>query len=347
MADETTTPAGYPVDPYAGLQNIYANLGIQIDPTALGAAPQQQLSLDQLLIGSAMDVTGRYGMTGQAYRGGLPQWAQGVPQQALDSTDFDPYLGIVSQQGDERVYMGEIPASPAPGRPAGNKFSPTMDGQQPGVAPQATPASDETLTLQQASNMPYTWDEAEVADAMQKMRDAGMSVDSFDGLVEAWGSLVYRAAMTYSLSEGKRKVTPWDVLDLYKDEAQASGVLGTQTRTMVSRNVTDIDEGEAWSNLQGTLSQMLGRDPDDQELRDFTYRMNQLAARNPSVSKTITKYKNGEATSSSTHTKPGFTSADMAMEAYDSAQADPDYAEYQAASTYFNALQTALGPIGG
>ena len=92
---------------------------------------------------------------------------------------------------------------------------------------------------------------------------------------------------------------------------------------------------------------MLGRDPTDQEMRDFTYRMNQLAARNPSISKTITSYKNGEAVSQNTHTNPGFTAADMAQKAYDTAQSNPDYAEYQSATTYFNAALSALGPIGG
>lgn len=118
-------------------------------------------------------------------------------------------------------------------------------------------------------------------------------------------------------------------------------------KVTTSRNVTEIDEGEAWASLQGTLSQMLGRDPSDQELRDFTYRMSQSAARNPSVSRTVTQYKDGEATSSSTRTRPGFTSADLAREAYDQAQSDPDYAEFRSASYLFNAAVAALGEIGG
>jgi hypothetical protein len=115
----------------------------------------------------------------------------------------------------------------------------------------------------------------------------------------------------------------------------------------VQRSVTEISEGEAWATLQNNLSNLLGRDPSDQETRDFVYRMNALAASNPAVSKTATRYKNGEAVSSSTHTDPGFTGADMAQEAYTGAQNNPDYAEYRSASYLFNAVLSALGPIGG
>lgn len=347
MADGKT-----PADPSALMNDpVLAGL-LSANPSLLsslsgGGAPTQQMSLAEMLVASAMDVTGRYGQTGRGYTAAtLPPWAQTVAPEVLSNPDFDPYLGVVSQQGDERVFMGARQydmKTPTNHSPTNDEF--VSGGRITDV--EKTPG-DDTLTLQQASNLPYTWDEEEVSEAMEKMKAAGMTVDSFDSLVDNWGALVYRAAMTYSLSEGKRKVSPWDVLDLYKDESKRLGTGPfTGDKTMVSRNVTEITEGEAWSNIQSTLSQMLGRDPSDQETRDFTYRMNKLAARNPSISKTVTSYKAGEATGSSTHTDPGFTNADMAKEAYDTAQADPDYAEYQSATTYFNATLSALGPIGG
>lgn len=120
----------------------------------------------------------------------------------------------------------------------------------------------------------------------------------------------------------------------------------TGDKKTVSRSVSDVSEGEAWYTLQRTLSTMLGRDPNDQEVRNFAYRMNGLAAQNPSISKTITHYKDGEAVSSTTNTSGGFGEADIAQEAYDTAQNDDDYAEFQAASVYFDALQSAIQPIG-
>lgn len=315
--------------------------GSGLDPGALFAAPgqstQSQADLSAALLDAARAAT-------DPYQGALPWWAQGLRQSLI----AEPQFKTVYQADEGLVYLGQggetTTTTPV------NKFASDMGGDSTATT---QPGSDYALTVTQALNLPYTWDEEEVADAMQRLRGAGLSVDSFDmgsnSLVSVWGALVNRAAMTFALSDGKRKVTPWDVLDLYKSEAMASGtyVDPNRTETRVSRNVTEISEGEAWAQLQNNLSQMLGRDPNDQELRDFTYRMGQLAARNPSVSKTITQYKNGEAVSQSTHTDPGFTAADMAESAYESAQNDPDYAEYRSATTYFNAALSALGPIGG
>lgn len=348
------TPSASP-SPSGGLDPQLAALmaGSGIDPNLLLAPPTSeapQLSLPELLAQTSMAVSGRQGMTGQTFSGALPPWAQGLPQAATQNDDFDPYLGIVSQEGDERVYMGNHQVTTVSSE--GNKFSADTGAPAPS-ATTTTTTQPKTMTVVQAMNLPYTWDEDEVAKAMQRLKAAGLPVDSFDmgsnSLVSIWGALVNRAATTYSLTEGKREVTPWDVLDMYKSEAQAAGtyVDPNRTETTVSRNITEISEGEAWSHIQTTLSQMLGRDPSDQETRDFTYRMNQMAASNPSISKAITRYKNGDAVSQTTRTDPGFTAADMAHEAYDDAQNDPGYGEYQAASTYFNAALSALGPIGG
>ena len=205
------------------------------------------------------------------------------------------------------------------------------------------------ITVTQALNLPYTWDADEVKDAMAKMRAAGMDVNTFDDLVKSWGGLVDRAATTLAMSKGEKKLTPWDVLDLYKKEAEDSGLLDklNGSRTTVSRSVEDVDEGQAWATLKSATSELLGYDPSDQDVRDFTYKMGQLAARNPNITKTITSYQNGEATGQTSHTTPGFTAADMEKAAYDEALNDPGHAEYASASTYFNAAISALGPIGG
>jgi hypothetical protein len=134
-------------------------------------------------------------------------------------------------------------------------------------------------------------------------------------------------------------------VDASENYGTEEGFTGTKTQT--TRNITEITEGQAWSGIQGALSSMLGRDPSDQETRDFTYRMNQMAAENPSISKTVYRFRNGDQVGTTTHTDPGFTPDDMQQDAYDTAQNDPEYAEYRGASTYFNAAMSALGPIGG
>ena len=121
----------------------------------------------------------------------------------------------------------------------------------------------------------------------------------------------------------------------------------TGTKTQISRTVNDLTDGQAWAVLRNNLQSMLGRDPSDQEMRDFAYKMNQAAARNPTITKTIAEYEEGELMSTTSKTRGGFTMDDANMAAYEQAQNDDEYAEYQASTVYFNALLSALGPIGG
>ena len=350
--------------------------------TGTGAtiAPQE-LTIDQLLVDTAMTVTGRQAVTGLPFMGGMPSWAvDAYAKGAFNNPDLDPYLGLVSQPGDERVYLGrhgtKVPVSfeewddqfdvntkdlkdREENRAANQRADQANKVErQLGNDPSRQKAGerklkeDTTSTSTVVKNQPYLWDQDEVTEALKKFRRAGVPVESFEDLVDAWGSMVDRAALTYSLSEGKKKVTPWDVLDMYKSEAKAAGsyvdyqerMNGTQTS--VQRSVAEITEGQAFTVLQDNLSRLLGRDPSDDEVKDYLHRMNSLAAANPSITQTVQRFKNGEVVSTNQHTDPGFTAQDMQMAAYKSAQADDGYAETQAATTYFNALQSALGALG-
>lgn len=382
-----------------------------------GAAEEPE-SLIEMLIGSAMDVSGRKGLTGHAYDGDIPPWAADVvkahPELMDEGSNFDPYLGVIAGTGselDDRVYMGQrkpkaqrqVTAEPIQptadmlAHQAGNDYpsmsnerqeghewfgkyetdghtaesnEPDWFGQYLDAAPDGALLDgsrrrkrkkgddgpdnrDKTWTLQRALSLPYTWSQEEVTEAMERMRHAGFEVSSFDqgetSLLSVWQSLVSRASHMYTMSQGKRKITPWEALDLYKSEFKESGNFTdfqNGTKTVTSRSVTDISEGQAFSALQGALSAMLGRDPNDQEIRQFSYKLNNLAAANPSITKTIYKYKNGEVVSQNENTTGGYGAEDIAQEAYQRAQSDPEYAEYQAATTYFNAALSALGPIG-
>ena len=265
----------------------------------------------------------------------LPAWARDLKVLGLGKEPEAPEMF---------VFMNDRPVPATPGTfdtPRG--FNATVEG---------TPAGEVTKaqTVTRALNQPYLWDEEELDEAMKRMQDAGLDVKSFDDVNSVWQSLVERAAKTYTISEGEKKVTPWDVLDLIQREDEtANGGEDPDNFTHVStsKSVQDISEGEAWSTLQSNLSRMLGRDPSDQEVRDFTHRMNSLAARNPAISKTISTYKDGRLTNSTTReVESGFTADDMVMDAYESAQSNPEYGAYQAASTYFNSAMSAMGAIG-
>lgn len=265
----------------------------------------------------------------------LPDWARDLKVLGLGATqDPSPF-----------VFMSDRKVTGTPGTfdtPQG--FNETVEG---------TPAGEVTKaqTVARAKGLPYLWEEDEMDAAMKRMQDAGLNVTDFDSMVLAWDGLVDRASTTYMLSEGEKKVTPWDVLDLIQREDEAANggddeLDPNRSVTKVSKSIQDITEGQAWSVLQNNLSRMLGRDPSDQEIRDFTHRMNGLAARNPAISKTVQQYKDGEVVSETSRVDPGFTADDMMQTSYEAAQSDPEYGAFQAASTYFNATQSALGAIG-
>lgn len=269
----------------------------------------------------------------------LPAWARDLKVVGLGKESEAPEMFVFMRDFDRRVAGVENPT----------EFD-TPQGLRSGTTESEVVSTSKAQTVQRALNQPYLWDEEELDEAMKKMQDAGLDVKSFDDVNSVWQGLVERAAKTYTFSEGEKKVTPWDVLDLIKREDEtANGGEDPDNFTHVStsKTVQDISEGEAWSTLQSNLSRMLGRDPSDQEVRDFTHRMNTLAARNPAISRTISTYKDGRLTNSTTkEVESGFTADDMAMTAYENAQADPEYGAYQAASTYYNAAISALGAIG-
>lgn len=291
---------------------------------ASGADPESPLVWASMSVGQRMSL--------------LPKWARDL--KIVDMAKMDEPEGF--------VYMSDY-ARRVPGVENPTEFDTPQGFREGGVEAESVD-TDKAQSITRAKNLPYLWDEAEVDAAMKRMQDAGLNVTSFEDLQTEWDKLVVRASNTYMLSKGERKVTPWDVLDLIKREDEsANGGEDDPNRRVVTRSksIAEISEGEAWSVLQRNLSSMLGRDPSDQEVRDFTHRMNTLAARNPAITKTIQQYKNGDVVSETNRTiSTGLTEGDIAQSAYEDAQADPEYGAYQAGATYFNAAIGALGAIG-
>lgn len=333
--------------PTAGLDpalaGILSSLGPQAPADDSSSTTKSPPTLQQLLMQSALETDSRYAFTGNT--------------PALVSQTYKLGKRAELQDGDYLVFMGDAPVKKdthkvqetyAPGPYAGGHTV-----SEPGTPDTVTTKKDQgdkVLTASQAVDLPYLWDQDKITNAIKRMQDAGLEVNTFDDMVGVWQGLVQRASKSYTLSGGKMQMTPWDALDLYKSESggDAAGSQGfTGSRTTVARNVTELSDGQSWSVLQSTLQKMLGRDPSDEELRNFTYKMSQQAAHNPSITKTIAHYKDGQLTRTNSHTNPGFTMDDAVEAAYNRAQNNPDYGEYQAATTYFNAALSALGPIGG
>jgi hypothetical protein len=346
MPQSPTPDSG--IDPgLAGVLGPLLSGGTTGTSTSSGSILDPQELLRQALFGAS----GRQGLTSQPLVGTMPKWIYRNPilRSAVESGQMDPYL----PQDDPstwRVYVGAgslMAHSPTPK----NKFATEM---APGSDAYLEGGHDRTDSVNAVANQPFLWDSDKVAEAIKKFQDAGLTnVDDFDSMRQAWGSLVQRAGAMYSLSSGKKKVTPWDVLDMYKSEISKAGTGGagsssSPTRvTQTSRSVATITHGDGWGALQNTLSKMLGRDPSDEEVRDFVGRMNHLAAKNPTITRSTTSGIGTEHQSTTSHTKSGFNSSDILENAYRDAQSDDDYAEYQSATTYFNTALSALAAIGG
>lgn len=288
----------------------------------------------------------------------LPSWVpkeiRGYLKQGELRDLYDPFYGALNNEGDERVYMGtktitktvRDPDTAVKSGAEGKLYGDSYAEPQPD---EKTITRDKTMTVAQAVNLPYSWSDEERHAAMTKFRKAGFKVSNFDEFMTAWTSVVDRAAKMYTTTLGERKVTPWDVLELAKAEAKRGGAYTNYENGKIETtytSVSEISEGQSWQVLQQTLQTLLGRDPSDQELRDYAYRMNTLAAQNPSVTEQVSRYKQGELVSQRSSTTGGFDAADMAQEAYEQAQDDPEYAKIQAGTTYFNALMQAVGAVG-
>jgi hypothetical protein len=275
----------------------------------------------------------------------MPRWFKANEQLASAMRDktFDPYMPM-PDISSWQVYTPRphVKITAATNATAGESAMSNLD----------TKAGDATQTVAAVSNQPYLWTSDQVAEAIKKFQDAGYSnVRDFNSMLGEWGNLVQQAGAMYSMSSGQRKVTPWDVLELNKTAAQKAGTFGVggspSTVTQRTRSVSTITNGDGWSVLQNTLSRMLGRDPTDEEVRDFVGRMNHLAAAHPTVTTSTTSGIGTGHQSTSSHTKPGFDQNDILQNAYQQAQENPDYAEVQSATTYFNSALSALGAIGG
>lgn len=184
---------------FAQLVATLSAQGIPIDTSLL-----QSASPAGAFAGAAQETTAPE----LGYSAGLPAWVRNIAPSVLEENDVDPYMRVF--WGGTKEY--DILA-PDYSDGASRGSSDGVDFRSGGAAVsgpklvESTATADKTLTLEQAQNKPYTWDEERVAEVIGRMQAAGIGVGSFDEMVSVWGSLVERAALTYSASKGERKLT--------------------------------------------------------------------------------------------------------------------------------------------
>lgn len=212
-----------------------------------------------------------------------------------------------------------------------------------------------------ATNQYFNW--------TQKQRDDFRAKGLLSGLLTAgagdleayslWGSLVSQAALYGAQNQ---PVGPLDILSGYVKANSSGGwiksgdfetnpvtgekrYIGPQFKTTTQTNANLSDPATARALATQVFQQLLGRDPGQGEISSYAQALAQSEQSNPSQATTTTQYDmtTGEASNSSTVTTGGMTDAERGQLAEDRIKGGKEYGATQAATTYMNALQSAVG----
>jgi len=275
-------------------------------------------------------------------------------------------------QDNPKVYMGQGPGDyPNRGR---RDWDVTPKGKV-----KHTPKE---LTIQGAVNRIYE-DDKFLEKVKKRLIAAGRLDPEKAGdmlaVEDAWGKVLAISANYYAKG---RKRTPWDVLELEKRNTPGaekvpqgySAVTGQmlpgwttgadgnpvhapygldpetgkpkgrfQSSSSSSSSVNDLTDGDAWAIMRNAATNALGRKASHEEIREFAYRANQIAAENPDEV-TTDQTVDAATGSSASHTtrKSGFNQNDAERMAEEELENTPEAGAYQAATTYYNAMLGAL-----
>lgn len=175
--------------------------------------------------------------------------------------------------------------------------------------------------------------------------------DDYFNAQKVWNAAVEESAYYYSY--GKRNISPYDAIGLFagldtgwrtkdgKNGLLAGGASKARTETTTASRVKLLGPTEAKSLITDVFKSELGRAPSASELSRYTSSLAGAAKKNPVQATQTTRYNAaGVAVDTSTVESGG---VDFNQVSRDKAQADPEYGAYQAATTYMNALLSAIG----
>lgn len=249
-----------------------------------------------------------------------------------------------------------------------------------GAHPANKPPTDKYMSYQEARLLPTGWSNKQLKEFTNKLTMYG-----FQGFGEgqqwgmpevmsAWEDLVSASA---NFSTGKKKFTPWDILESYNKKPGSMGTIkkdgwvfdaatgdrlsyeGPKTKTQTSKQV-DLSSAEQVQALsRQVLRELLGRAPSDEEFAQYKDSINNYERENPLVTtttSTITDAQIQEAiknntdidwsTAATSSVSSGGVTADARAELLgESAREKPEYAKYQGGTTYWNAMLQVLGGI--
>lgn len=212
---------------------------------------------------------------------------------------------------------------------------------------------DSFSTVGEMQNQWYAMDPQERISLARTMARFGLisNEDDYFNAQKVWYAAVEEAANYYNY--GGRKISPYDAIGLFagldtgwrtkdgKNGLLAGGVSKARTETFTDSKVKMLGPTEAKALITDVFKSELGRAPSAGELSRYTSSLAGAAKKNPVQQTQTVRYDaTGRAVDRQTTESGG---VDFQQVSQDKAQADPEYGAYQAATTYMNALLSAIG----
>lgn len=170
------------------------------------------------------------------------------------------------------------------------------------------------------------------------------SPTDYDGMNQVWNAAVKESAMRYTVSGGKVKVTPYDMIDAMAGLGNNGSPYANQTITRTHTSTQIITPETADAAIRNIFQQEVGRDPTKGELSKYRATLTGYSQSHPQVTKETTKYDaHGGAMDTSSVTTGGADAGGMQDVATQQLRQNTEYGTYQAATTYYNALMQAVG----
>jgi len=248
--------------------------------------------------------------------------------------------------GNVVVPASVVVQDPKTGQPGidWSKFDPTRDkvtndpilfaGKQKSTA---TVAKGYLIQLQRENPNQYN---AIIA----RMADSGLNVSDFNNIQSNWENAIALARIAYDSNPSNPLVDAFSAIDLIGSRTPKP----KQPTTATAITTTLTSSSDARAALSTQMEADLGRKATDAEVATFTKALNSLQRSNPGVSTTVNNNggqvdANGNpigapAVSNTTNTG-GF---DVAQYTEDYTASQPEYAEFQAATNYMDALFSAF-----
>lgn len=209
-------------------------------------------------------------------------------------------------------------------------------GTIPGSITEGTPYY--TQPAGAAYQLFWSWSPQQQAEWMKLAQEAGLSVHNTVEASNAWNNYVDLAAQQYAAfsapnSHVSKPLSPWDLIkqDAHYMKSAASAAASKSYNYTTSQTYSPT---EMKATANSVYQNELGRDATPGE----------VAGVSPTV--TTTEHRSAKASGSTVNESTSRTDgANVQQELIDQAQQNPHYAEYQAATTYMNALMSALGEI--